>query len=81
MVIVQIIGWILLIILIGIGIFYLGFGAGAAKMAQGLVLFSKDELMELKENIDKVVDGTETMKDFKEKCNRLKQQRKNRLGK
>ena len=76
----QTIGWILLIIIIGIGIFYLGFNIGAAKVAEGLMLCSKDELMELKENIDKVVDGTETVRDFKEKCNRLKQQRKNRLN-
>lgn len=78
--VIQTIGWILLIILIGIGIFYLGFTIGAAKVAEAIARVSKDELIELKENIDKVVDGTETVKEFKEKCNRLKQQRKNRRG-
>lgn len=68
--IIQTIGWILLIILVAIGIFYLGFNIGAAKVAEVLVSFSKDELMELKEDIDKVVDGTETVSDFKEKYNR-----------
>lgn len=80
MIIIQTIGWILLIILVAIGIFYLGVRVGTAKVAEVLITISKDELMELKENIDKVVDGTETARDFKEKCNRLKQQRKNRLN-
>lgn len=68
--VIQIIGWILLIILIGIGIFYLGCTIGAAKVAEGLATISKDELMKLKEDIDKVFDGTETMREFKEKYNR-----------
>ena len=73
----QTIGWILLIIIIGIGIFYLGFNIGAAKVAEGLMLVSKDELMKLKEDIDKVLDGTETMREFKEKYDNLKLQNKN----
>lgn len=68
--VIQTIGWILLIILIGIGIFYLGLTIGAAKVAEGLVTISKDELMKLKEDIDKVLDGTETTREFKEKYNR-----------
>ena len=70
MIIIQTIGWILLIILVAIGIFYLGVRVGAAKVAEGLMLVSKDELMKLKEDIDKVFDGTETMREFKEKYNR-----------
>ena len=70
MIIIQTIGWILLIILVAIGIFYLGFTIGAAKVAEGLATISKDELMKLKEDIDKVFDGTETMREFKEKYNR-----------
>ena len=70
MIIIQTIGWILLIILIGIGIFYLGLTIGAAKVAEGLMLVSKDKLVKLKEDIDKVLDGTETTKEFKEKYNR-----------
>lgn len=70
--------WIIVIILVGIGIFYLGFGAGAASMAEVLISISKDELMELKEDIDKVLNGTETARDFKAKYNRLRQQKKNR---
>ena len=68
--VMQTIGWILLIIIIGIGIFYLGFNIGAAKVAEGLMSVSKDELMKLKEDIDKVLDGTETTREFKEKYNR-----------
>lgn len=75
--VIQTIGWILLIILIGIGIFYLGFTIGAAKVAEVLVSFSKDKLMGLKEDIDKVVDGTETTTEFKEKYDNLKLQNKN----
>ena len=73
----QTIGWILLIIIIGIGIFYLGFNIGAAKVAEGLMLVSKDGLMKLKEDIDKVLDGTETTREFKEKYDNLKLQNKN----
>ena len=68
--VIQTIGWILLIILIGIGIFYLGFTIGAAKVAEVLMSVSKNELMKLKEDIDKVLDGTETTREFKEKYNR-----------
>lgn len=75
--VMQTIGWILLIIIIGIGIFYLGFNIGAAKVAEGLMLVSKDELMKLKEDIDEVLDGTETMREFKEKYDNLKLQNKN----
>jgi len=70
MIIIQTIGWILLIILVAIGIFYLGVCVGAAKVAERLTIISKDELMKLKEDIDKVFDGTETMREFKEKYNR-----------
>lgn len=70
MVIIQTIGWILLIILVAIGIFYLGVCVGAAKVAEGLMSVSKDGLMKLKEDIDKVLDGTETTREFKEKYNR-----------
>lgn len=70
MIIIQTIGWILLIILVAIGIFYLGVCVGAAKVAEMLATVSKDELMKLKEDIDKVFDGTETMREFKEKYNR-----------
>lgn len=70
MIIIQTIGWILLIILVAIGIFYLGVCVGAAKVAEGLVTISKDELMKLKEDIEEVLDGTETMREFKEKYNR-----------
>lgn len=70
MIIIQTIGWILLIILVAIGIFYLGVCVGAAKVAEGLMSVSKDELMKLKEDIDKVLDGTETTREFKEKYNR-----------
>ena len=70
MIIIQTIGWILLIILVAIGIFYLGLTIGAAKVAEAIARVSKDELMKLKEDIDKVLDGTETMREFKEKYNR-----------
>ena len=70
MIIIQTIGWILLIILVAIGIFYLGVCVGAAKVAEGIMLVSRDELMKLKEDIDKVLDGTETTREFKEKYNR-----------
>lgn len=70
MIIIQTIGWILLIILVAIGIFYLGVCVGAAKVAEGLVTISKDELMKLKEDIEEVLDGTETTREFKEKYNR-----------
>lgn len=70
MIIIQTIGWILLIILVAIGTFYLGVCIGAAKVAEGLVTISKDELIKFKEDIEKVLDGTETMREFKEKYNR-----------
>ena len=70
MIIIQTIGWILLIILVAIGIFYLGVCAGAEKVEEWLVTFSKDELIKLKEDIEKVLDGTETVREFKEKYNR-----------
>lgn len=75
--VMQTIGWILLIIIIGIGIFYLGLTIGAAKVAEVLVRVSKNELMKLKEDIDKVRDGAETMREFKEKYDNLKLQNKN----
>lgn len=72
MIIIQTIGWILLIILVAIGFFYLGVCAGAAIVVKRLVTISKDELIKLKEDMEKVLHGTETMREFKEKYDHLK---------